>query len=147
MRIFKVQPHVAVGPVRLGATRAQVIEALGPPITTFKKTATSRHPTDAWFENGFQVFYGGDDPVVEYVELSRDSGFEAMLFEVSVFAADASSLVAHVTNFAPFDENDPELGSSYVFPSIDVSLWRPIADEPEGQYFSTVGTGVVGYYS
>jgi len=147
MRHFVVQPLQGIGPVQLGAARGAVIAALGEPGCTFKKTPDSQHATDAWFENGFEVFYAGTEPVVEYIELSRDNGFTATLLGRPVFTTLASDLVSHIEHVASFDTSDFELGYSYVFPSIELSLWRPVVEWPEGRFFSTVGIGAIGYYS
>lgn len=67
---FIVNPLNGVGPVRLGMSREEVLTAFGPPTLSFRKVTSSRYPTDAWFKNGFQVFYDGDEPTVAFIELS-----------------------------------------------------------------------------
>ena len=46
---------------------------------------------------------------------------------------------------ALFDASGPELGYSYVFPALDLSVWRPIVPErpedPEGISFESIGIG------
>jgi hypothetical protein len=144
---FVVEPLVGVGPVRLGAARGAVIAALGQPRSTFRKTSDSQHPTDAWFESGFQIFYTGAEPVVEYIELSHESGFTAALLGRPVFTTPALDLISHIEHVASFDPGNFELGYSYIFPSIELSLWRPVVEWPEGRFFHTVGIGAVGCYS
>jgi len=138
---------VGVGAIRFGMSRTAVHEALGKPIRSFKKSPTSPHPTDSWHDSGFQVFYAGTDPLVNFIELSGISGFEAVCFGHEVFSTPASKLVDLFTVHAEYDAADPELGYSYVFPSIELALWRPVQEEPEGLYFSTIGIGVHGYFS
>jgi hypothetical protein len=145
MKTVNVLPLVGVDDLRFGMKRTKVHELLGTSFSTFQKTPSALHPTDAWLGGGFQVFYGGPDACVEYIELSRDSGFSAMLFGQSVFATEASQVAALIEKHAPFDKSDPELGYSYVFPDLELSLWRPIAEPPEGRFFSTVGVGTKGY--
>lgn len=144
MKTFEVLPLSGIDDVRLGASREETLSVLGQPEATFLKTPTSKHKTDAWFQSGFQVFYEGDTPTVCYIELSRDSGFNAMLFGLPVFSTQALLLVSEIERHATLDHDDPELGCSFVFPMLELSLWRP--DDEEG-YFSTVGVGVPGYYS
>lgn len=151
-QVYHIIPHVGVGPVVLGMRREEVLAKMGAPRHTFRKTPGSRHETDAFEEgHGFQVFYGGDHPTVEYVELSRDGGFVAHYDGLDVFAIEADELVRHISEHAPFDPSDSELGYSYVFPSLDLSLWRPVIpgspDDPDGRKFSTIGVGIRGYYS
>ncbi|WP_244170753.1 hypothetical protein [Xanthomonas citri] len=59
----------------------------------------------------------------------------------------ASRLVEKFLTVTPFDPFDKELGYSYVFPALELALWRPDMEEPQGKYFSTVGIGCVGYFS
>jgi hypothetical protein len=144
---FVLDPINGVGPVRLGASREAVIAALGTPTASFHKTPNSRHPVDAWFGNGFQVFYEGDQPMVAFIELSEGHDFEAVLFGLPVFTTTTAILVREVGHRAKHDEADPELGCSYIFPSLELALWRPDSDDNEAPYFSTVGIGGAGYFS
>jgi hypothetical protein len=50
-------------------------------------------------------------------------------------------------------QHDPkwrEIPYSYIFRSLQLSLWRPVLpsspSDAEGRYFSTIGIGVRGYY-
>ena len=147
---YEVIPRVGIGPVSLGMTREEVRRVMPGPCESFRKGLNAQHETDAFHKNGFQVFYGGDLPVVEYIELFRESGFRVVYRGVDVFATPAADVVAHVSDDAPFDAAHWELGFSYIFPDLDLSLWRPVVPEspdgPEGREFSTVGIGVAGYY-
>lgn len=147
---YVVEPFIGVGPVRLGMSRDQVKLAMPEPSKPFRKSKDNPHLTDAFFENGFQVFYGGDPPEVEYIELSRDAGFRVLYRELDVFATSADEVVAFISRDAPFDTSDWEVPYSYVFRDLQLSLWRPVVPESdkdtEGHYFSTIGIGRTGYY-
>lgn len=144
MRNFEVLPLKGVGEVRFGSSREEVIRLLGPWSSSAKRTPQAVHPSDGWFNNGLQVYYSGQQPSAEYIELSCGCGLEAICFGLPVFSTPASKLIALLQDHAPFDTTDPELGFSYVFPSLELSLWRPAI---EGQFFSTIGVGTNGYYS
>ncbi|KQQ91766.1 hypothetical protein [Massilia sp. Leaf139] len=144
---FVLNPINGVGPVSLGASREAVIAALGTPTASFYKTPDSRYPTDAWFGNGFQVFYEGEQPMVAYIELSEGYDFEAVLFGLPVFSTTTPILIREVGRHSKLDETDPELGYSYIFPSLELAFWRPDNDDNEAPYFSTVGIGMSGYFS
>jgi hypothetical protein len=120
------------------------------PARSFRKTPTSRHETDAFHRNSFQVFYGGDQPVVEYIELSRGSVVGALYRDLDVFATPADEVVAYISRDSAFDQSDPEIPYSYLFRDLQLSLWRPVIPESdtdsEGRYFSTIGIGKRGYY-
>lgn len=151
MTVYEVVPHVGAGPVRLGMSREEVRRSMPGPCTPFRKAPGDAYEVDAFHGTGFQVFYGGESPVVEYVELSRDSGFVASCCGVDVFAATVDEVVALVSGLAPFDLERPESGHSYVFPWNDLSLWRPTQphgspEDEGGPRFSTIGVGVPGYF-
>ncbi|WP_257998600.1 hypothetical protein [Xanthomonas arboricola] len=147
MKVIEIFPLAGAGFVKLGMSRAEVHAVMGVPSTSFKKVPTSLHPTDAWLHNGFQVFYGGIEPSVEFIELSSSSGFEVLCLGQYVFSTPASKLVEQFQAVTSFDPFDKELGYSYIFPAIELAMWRPDMEEPQGKYFSTVGIGCVGYFS
>lgn len=144
---FLLDPLNGVGPVRLGMSRETVRAVCGPPTVTFHKTPNSRYPTDAWFENDFQVFYEGDEPTVSFIELCNGHNLEAVLFGLPLFATSVPALIAEIRRRAKLDETDPELGYSYTFPTLELAFWRPDNDDEETPYFATVGIGIVGYFS
>jgi hypothetical protein len=94
------------------------------------------------------VYYDADDRA-EYIEVARVSAVRPMFGEVAVLDIEAPRAVAAVARHAPYDQDDPELGFSYVFKQLDLSLWRPTDDdeEPEGHTFMSVGVGRRGYYA
>ena len=157
MTEFTIIPVEKAGPVSLGMNRQQVRAALNVPVVSFKKTSTSASATDAFLEHTFQVFYDEND-CAEYIELSNGGPFIALYKGVSVFETKADDLVVLVSQDASVNLNDPELGYSFVFPTLELSLWRaslPENDEDEeyqdeempGLFFDTIGIGKRGYYS
>lgn len=148
--VYEAIPHGGIGPVKLGMTRTEVHRVMPGPREAFLKGPDAGHETDAFHDSGFQVFYAGNPPVVEFIELSRDSGFRALYGGLDVFATPADRVVAQVSADAPFDPAHFDLGYSYIFPDLDLSLWRPTLPESpedaEGREFSTIGIGVAGYF-
>ena len=142
MQHVLLSPLLAVGPVRLLATRPEVLAAMGPPQASFKKTPSALHPTDVWHDGAFQVFYRANPPEVEYIEISRSGTVEALLFGVDVLAAPAPRVLSIVGSQAGLKEEDG--GCSYLSPALEISLWRENANDP---VFATVGIGVRGYFS
>ncbi len=147
---FTLRPFVGVGPIRFGMFRDEVRRALPEPPRSFRKTPKSRHETDALFQNAFQIFYGGDPPVVELIELSRGSAVRAFYRDLDVFATPADEVVAFISQDAAYDAKDREIPYSYIFRGLQLSLWRPTipesAGDTDGRFFSTVGIGRRGYY-
>ena len=151
MLTYEVQPHRGVGPVMLGMERMRVHEVMPESPCSFKKTPVSEYETDAFHQSGFQVFYGGDSPRVEYIELSRDCGFSVFYRKIDVFGTPASELVDLLSRDAAIDQSNPEHGYSYSFPELDLCVWRSVipdsASDEEGRRFDTIGIGVEGYFT
>jgi hypothetical protein len=131
-------------------TRDAVLHAMRMPSRPFRKRKSSQHLTDAFHNASFQVFYAGEEPQVEYIELSRGAGLRALLHELDVFAVSADEVAEHISRQAPYDPKWPEFPYAYIFHSLQLSLWRPVLpsspSDAEGRYFSTIGIGVKGYY-
>jgi hypothetical protein len=140
---FVVEPHRGVAPVHFGMARADVQRAMPGGGVAFRTSPDAPDETDAWHGNGFQVSYRGRDPTVEFIELWADPAYAVTYKGVDVFSTPAEELVSIVAADALFDASDPELGYSYVFPSLDLALWRPVR---ERRNFSTIGVGVAGYF-
>lgn len=140
---FELIPTIGIHPIKLGESRASIADLMNATPNSFMKTPMSKHPTDAFFDSGFQIFYDGDNPIVDSIELSRGCGFEVMLSGVSVFEIPVEEVlvkVKEVTGIKPITEDD---GYSYEIPKLGLWFWRPDneCDEEEGMYFSTVGIG------
>ena len=122
--------------------------------SSFKKS-TGLFPNmpevDAYHENAFQLFFD-ENGRVEYIELFKSQGFSVNYKGTDVFGLPADALVSLISQDAPFDPKAPELGYSYIFPLLEMSVWRPTIPEPEDvspewTTFATVGIGRKGYYS
>ena len=107
------------------------------------KTPMSLHPTDTFYDAGFQVFYEGKEPKVESIELSRDCGFDATLSGVPILdipAEEALTKIEEITGIKPQSEDD---GYCYEIPEFGLWVWRPSnkSEEEDGLFFSTIGVG------
>ena len=144
MNTYPVKPHQGIGPVRLGMTRTESQQAMGRKPDSFQKGPEGTPLTDAYFEAAFQVFFDDRD-VVEYIELSGPSPeFAALYRGKDVHRTVAREVAELMSKDGAYDPDDPELGWSYLFPSLELSLWRPGADDP---FFATIGIGREGYFS
>ena len=161
MITFDVTPLVGVGPVRFGMSRQDARDALDVPVLSFKKGPSSTSPTDAFLENAFQVFYD-EDNCVEFIELSRGGPFTILYQGTNVFETTAEELLGVVARDMGYDKDRPDQGYSFIFPEVELSLWRQSLPEDEeddeyvmdgeeyekpGTYFDTIGVGTSGYYS
>jgi hypothetical protein len=142
-----IRPHHGVGPLRLEMSRLECRAASGGTHSEFSKTVDAERTTDELF-GAVHVYYDDQDRV-EYIEIARSADVRATFDGTPLLELAPAEAVAKVAAHAPFDEDDPELGCSYVFKALDLSLWRPVddEDEPEGRTFMAVGIGRRGYYS
>ncbi|WP_049770353.1 hypothetical protein [Shewanella baltica] len=142
---FEVQPKLGIGPIKLGMDRTLAITGMGLKPDSFMKTPMSEHLTDSFYNAGFQIFYEGEIPKVESIELSRGCGFEATISGYNVLdlpVSEALLIIENATGLKPETEDE---GYTYEIPGLGLWLWRQ-SNEPndkEGLYFSTIGVGTI----
>jgi hypothetical protein len=134
MKEFEITPLEGVGPIRFGMTLADVHAALGPP--------ESVNDAREWFMDGFAVDFDSNG-TVEFLEFASSDQFHILFHGQCIHELAADDAVALVTQHADFDADDPELGYTYMFPKLQLSLWRPATEEPR---FHAVGVGRDGYF-
>jgi hypothetical protein len=142
MQTMVVEPRVGVGPIALGSSRVEVLRALVYAQCSFLKVPSSQWPTDSWFSGALQVFYSGEPPRVEFIELSRGSELEALVLGNAVFSIPAREVLSRIPQGTQVLAE--EEGSSYVVPELELSFWREGCDD---EYFASVGIGMPGYFS
>jgi hypothetical protein len=150
LHTYEVVPRRSVGPVHFGMSRAEARAAMGrEPERSFLKRPQYPVEVDSYHEGTFRIFYDGDVPNVNYIELSAKGEVDAVFRGIQVFETKASELVDVVSKTDQYDDQHPELGYSYIFPSLDIAFWRPMLpeDEPECEFFQAVGAGTEGYYA
>lgn len=142
---YKIEPHIGVGAVRLGTTREQVYSILGEP--------QSSHNSRETFLNGFMVDFDSNG-IVEFIELVKSPQFRTIFEGVCLHEILAEDAILHVSQYDSYDEKNSELGYSYFFPNLGLSLWRGTlpddgqdANDPDGRYFETVAIARDGYWN
>ena len=147
---FALRPHVGAGPVQFGMTRESVRAALETVPVLFRRGGPDDPEIEAYFDSALQVSYDRDGRV-EFIELARDPALSAVYQGHDLLTLTAQEAVDLLAREAPFDPDDSEFGYSYIFPALDLSLWRETipedADDPDGRVFSAVGLGVLGYFT
>jgi len=145
MQEFQILPHEGIGPIKLGMSRKEVREIFGEP-------QFSQNNREG-FLDGFMIDFN-EAGKVEFIELARSQQFRAVFEGKCLHEIPADEAVAHVSGFAMYDQNDRELGYSYVFIDLQLSLWRgtmPDADQapddPDGRFFEAVGIAEQGYFT
>ena len=146
MREFVIEPHVGIGPIRLGMTRAEVHETLGKPEFTHADRKREE------YLGGFMADYNAQGKV-ESIEIAESERFRGVFEGECLHELPAEQAVAHLTQFDDYDPNDPELGYSYTFIGLQMALWRGIVPEPDqdpdddtGRFFEAVSVAEEGYF-
>ncbi|BAX79342.1 hypothetical protein [Labilibaculum antarcticum] len=164
---FELEPHIGAGKIKLGMTRDETRKILGKPEYSSEKSVMNYGdfsmpvPTkDGYFKNELQITFD-DNNKADFIEFSgKDSEFtEVYLSEIEIFKTPAPQLIKEisVSTNSDFDNEEEEIPYSYVFPSIDLAVWRQVIPEmdeqteeipesDEGKYFWTIGIGIKGYY-
>jgi hypothetical protein len=149
---YDVFARTGVGPVRFGMSPAEVRIAMGgPPEWSHKRWETERYPSDGYHRTSFRIDYDGDKPIVNFIELSRHArAVDAAFRGISILQTKASDVVRLLSDHDRFDETRPDLGYAYVFPNLDLALWRESLprsdDDADGQFFDTVAVAAEGYF-
>src|SRR5688500_2846733 len=99
MQQYQIEPLKGVGPVRLGASRAEVHAVLGSP-------AAAPVRAGEMFFDGFFVHYDSSDRV-EFIELAPSTQFVALFHGVALHQLPAGEAVAFVSRHASYDADDP----------------------------------------
>ena len=143
---FTIQPLHGIEPVAFNMDRESVHRGL----KANCKVVEAAELREYYYGGEFSVFYDSGMKV-QYIELSASTENTVYYNGVDVFNTPADDLVQLITRDYAFDPNDFELGYTYMFPEIELSLWRPTIpesdDDEEGRYFQTIGIGRRGYYS
>lgn len=141
MRVFEITPHEGVGPIKLGMSRADVVACFGTP----EHLSASR----VWYHSGFAIDFD-ENQQVEFIELATSGEFKAIYKNLNLHEIPADQAVEAILQDDVYDKNDPELGHSYIFKSLQLSLWRETIAESEfdedGKYFQAVGVAADGYF-
>ena len=146
MKHFDIVPGIGVGPVRFGMTPADVQGHLGAP--EHVRNDDDAHERQS-FLGGFMVDFR--EGRVEFIELAKSEQFRATFHGASLHDLSPDDAVALVSQYATYDAADAKTGHSFVFPELQLALWRPYVPDPEepddGDYsFRAVSVGVDGYF-
>jgi len=144
MKTFDIKPKIGVGPILIGMTREEVRQHLGPP--------DGDDDEREWYLDDMAIDFDSSGKV-KFIELAESENYKARLNGKCLHDLEADEAVAHVQAIAPYNQNDPELGYTYLFPDLQLSLWRPVIpdneqdpNDPTGRRFESVGVGGDGYF-
>lgn len=141
MNKFEITPNIGVGPIKFGMNRSSVEAVFGKP----DNVSNSR----IGFMSGFFIDFNINDKV-KFIELSDSAEFEITYSGINLYKIKADDVVALLSIKDSYDSTDPELGYSYIFKSLQISLWRGTMPENEqdndGMYFEAIGVANESYF-
>lgn len=141
MEHYLIEPNIGVGPIKLGMHKSEVENIFGKP--EFEKD------NRAGYFSGFMLNYNASNKV-EFIELAKSKLFTTSYEGKNLHEITANEAVELVSNYDSYDTNDPELGYSYIFKGLQLSLWRGTLPEntkdEDGKYFQAVGLGEANYF-
>lgn len=147
--IYELHPLKGVPPIQFGMSASQVRAAFTEVPTVFRKTLDSGE-IYAYQHHALQVFFDAAQ-TVEFIEFSRSEHLHILYAGIDLLGTLAGQVIEQLSQLVPYDQNAPEQGYSYTFPTLELALWRPVLPQRrggnEGRYFRTVGIGRAGYYS
>lgn len=139
---FEIIPKSGVGPIWLGMPRREVRAVLGEP-------QFSRENKDR-FLSGFHVHYD-ESQFVEFIELARSEQFTTSFHGKCLHSIPGDEAVVFVSQFGNVDSENSEVGYSFIFPTLEMSLWRSVlpdsSNDEDCKYFEAIGVGRMGYFS
>lgn len=139
--VFIITPPIGITKITFGMTQKDVSQSMKISSNQYKQFDGT--VVDAFYNSTLQVFYDNKG-LVNYIEFSNDNKITPQFDSIDIFHTKASNVIDLLKSKYQYNENDPELGYSYVFPDIELSLWR---EDKNKEFFDTVGIGVKGYYS
>ena len=146
MKKFAIEPLVGVGPIKFGMTRKEVRKHIGKPDGKIDEDRE-------WYLDGIAIDFDGDGRVA-FIEIAESDSYQVLFNGKCLHTMKADAAVRHLEKSAPYDPENPELGYSYIFPSLEISLWRQAIpdedqekDDPTGRTFEAVGVGPSGYFT
>ena len=140
---WDVVPLRRIGPIRLGMQRDQVLSLL-------KMKPIIIDLTRYLYGDGVELEYSDEGKVI-FIQLSSIGALRPYYRGKDVFHTAATDLVDFVSQDAAYDRDHWELGYTFVFPDLELCLWRSVIpeseDDPEGRYFETIGIARKGDWS
>lgn len=101
-----------------------------------------------WCKNVLALDFAPD---LSCVEISRGEGFDPEIDGVHVLRSEVDLVIEALrVRGWDYDRHDPEPGYSFVYPQLDIALWRPVISHDsteEGRFFSTFAIGREGYFA
>ncbi|QSX37861.1 hypothetical protein [Shewanella sedimentimangrovi] len=144
MQQFEIKPFFGMGPIKLGSAYTDVESVLGNPVSKVKRDEITQYHYKAF------CIHFNDAGKVEFIAATLDPDYEISFLEIDPLRTPASEVIDRVSGFYQFDEDDWELGYSYIYQDIQVCFYRPTTpendDDADGKFFDVVSVAEKGYW-
>ncbi|SFK44508.1 hypothetical protein [Brevibacillus centrosporus] len=135
MEKLYIEPGVGIGPVKLGMSKKEVEECIRDCSEKFLK----QYNNSLYIERLFKLEYDSEDNV-NFIEIDAigSSDFDCLFNEINVFKTQAEELVEEIDKISKYDREQWDLGFTYHFPELGLTLWRPVmrkADDLKEAWF------------
>ncbi|MGV2873825.1 hypothetical protein [Colwellia sp. E150_009] len=145
METFEVKPFVGIGPIKLGSTREEIEQILGDP-----DTCLDREGVIQLFYKGFCIHLNAKGKA-EFIAASFDKNYAVTFLGMDLLREKALVLIENISKTYEYDDNDFELGYSYIYQDIQLGFYRPTMPEneedTEGKYFQVASVAEQGYWN
>lgn len=115
---FEIIPGTGIGPVKLGMSREEVIEALGE-----RNHSDSSDTAENFYNYAFQIEFTNDK--ASFIGVSNDPAYTITYKDLNVFDIESKELFNLISSHESKDHENTD--SEYIFPEQIISLWD--ADE------------------
>jgi hypothetical protein len=142
---FKIIPHEAIGPARLGMTREEIRKIFGNPVhieVTYVQSGIRFPDRDSFFSHGgFQVHYDSDLRV-EFIEVAAEPDYMITFDGIPIHDSAPGKVVAAIQKYDEPDMTRRGYPTNLLFSALDLSLYREHSDK---EPFDTVGISTKEY--
>ncbi len=141
---FIIKPLIGVNDIKLGMSKAEVINSIGVPIQSIDRKIELQ---DLYYDGMLQVLYDSATGKVHFIELYYDLVLEkhsVVLGDIDVFNTPKDKMLIELErNLSDsVDIYSSEYPNEWLFRDKQISLWT---DDLSFESFKTVGVGAPGY--
>ncbi|MDD3120602.1 MAG: hypothetical protein PHF46_04285 [Candidatus Gracilibacteria bacterium] len=143
--------------ISFGMDKKDIIKILGNP-ESIEENEYDKYDTFYYSNNFLQLSFSINIGKLSYVEIFHHYPNKIIFNKIEIFKTKSSTLVEIFKKEHIINSKNPEVGYSYIYNDIELSLWRPSIPEKiledtgendyeKGIYFTTVGIGEKGTWS
>ncbi len=134
MNKFNIIPGISIGPIQIGMGTDKILELWGKP--------QSIHGNRWMYHDGFFIDYD-ESRKVEFIETGKSKNYSIILDGLDLHKTKSDKVIELFSKLDDYDRNEPDLGFSYVFKKIQLSLWR---GSVEMEFFESIGQASPKYF-